>query len=73
MKSACVFLLALSGVSAFAPAQTARPATTQLAATEELASIRGANSPETGGKTVRSVFCATAAIYCYRRRNPCPV
>ena len=50
MKSVCVFLLALSGASAFAPAQSAR-STTQLAAAEELTGLRG-TGPETGGKIV---------------------
>ena len=60
MKSVCVFLLALSGASAFAPAQTARTAT-QLAATEELTGMRGTGI-ESGNKIVSSVVCSIRAV-----------
>jgi len=50
MKSFAVLFLALSGASAFAPASTGRSAT-QLAAAEELASLRGVG-PETANKIV---------------------
>lgn len=55
MKSVCTVLLALSGASAFAPAQTARTST-KLAATEELVGLRGGNGPESGGKIVSHVL-----------------
>jgi hypothetical protein len=51
MKSVCTVLLALSGASAFAPAQTARTST-KLAASEDLVGLRGGNGPESGGQIV---------------------
>ena len=56
MKSFCAVFLALSGASAFAPTQTARPVT-QLAATEELAGMRGTGI-ESGNKIV-SYLCGS--------------
>jgi hypothetical protein len=54
MKSVCTFFLALSGASAFAPAQTARTST-KLAANKELVGLRGGNGPESGGQIVSHI------------------
>jgi hypothetical protein len=54
MKSVAVFALALSGASAFAPAQSSRAAT-GLAASAELEGMRGVGI-ESGGKIV-SIVC----------------
>jgi hypothetical protein len=57
MRSICTVLLALSGASAFAPAQTARTST-KLAASEELVGLRGTGI-ESGGKIVSEVMCSS--------------
>lgn len=59
MKSVCAFLLAVSGASAFAPAQTARTTFSLAATAEDLAGLRGCG-PETGGKVV-SCSCSAGA------------
>ncbi|CAB9499537.1 Fucoxanthin-chlorophyll a-c binding protein [Seminavis robusta] len=50
MKTFCAILLAVSGASAFAPAQTGTSSSTRLAATEELAGLRSGAGPETAGQ-----------------------